>query len=38
MQTRDAAIIENENNLVIKAEKPTELILIDLPEKYGINN
>ncbi|HWY33245.1 MAG TPA: pirin family protein [Nitrosopumilaceae archaeon] len=38
MQTRDAAMIENENNLVIKAEKPTELILIDLPEKYVINN
>ena len=37
MQTRDAAMIENENNLVIKAEKPTELILIDLPEKYTIN-
>src|SRR6266850_3493468 len=26
MQTRDAAMIEKENNLVIKAEKPTELI------------
>jgi quercetin 2,3-dioxygenase len=38
MQTRDAAMIENENSLVIKAEKPTELILIDLPEKYAINN
>jgi len=37
MQTRDAAMIEKENNLVIKAEKPTELILIDLPEKYAIN-
>ena len=38
MQTRDAAMIERENDLVIKAEKPTELILIDLPEKYAINN
>ena len=37
LQTRDAAMIEKENNLVIKAEKPTELILIDLPEKYAIN-
>ena len=38
MQTRDAAMIEKENDLVIKAEKPTEIILIDLPEKYAINN
>ncbi|TLX83772.1 MAG: pirin family protein [Thaumarchaeota archaeon] len=37
MQTRDAAMIEKENSLVIKAEKPTELILIDLPEKYAVN-
>ena len=38
MQTRDAAMIEKENDLMIKAEKPTEIILIDLPEKYAINN
>ena len=38
MQTRDAAMIGKENVLTIKAEKPTELILIDLPEKYAINN
>lgn len=38
MQTRDAAMIEKESNMVIKAEKPTELILIDLPDKYAINN
>ena len=38
MQTRDAAMIEKENNLKIKAEKPTELILIDLPERYAVNN
>ena len=38
MQTRDAAMIEKENNLIIKAEKSTELILIDLPEKYAVNN
>ena len=37
LHTRDAVMIEKENNLVIKAEKPTELILIDLPEKYAIN-
>lgn len=38
MGTRDAAKIENESRLAIKAEKPTELILLDLPEKYAINN
>jgi len=38
MQTRDAAMIERENNLIIKADKATELILIDLPEKYAVNN
>ena len=38
MQTRDAAMIEKENNLTIKAEMATELILIDLPEKYAVNN
>ncbi len=37
MQTRDAAMISQENNLVIRAEEPTELILIDLPEKYAVN-
>jgi len=38
MQTRDAAMIEKENDIVIKAKKATELILIDLPEKYAVNN
>ncbi|HEU4605976.1 MAG TPA: pirin family protein [Nitrososphaera sp.] len=38
METRDAAKIENESTLSIQAEKPTELILLDLPEKYAINN
>ncbi len=38
MKTRDAARIENESVISIKAENPTELILIDLPEKYAINN
>ncbi|HJW19973.1 MAG TPA: pirin family protein [Candidatus Nitrosotalea sp.] len=37
VQTRDAAMISQENNLVIRAEEPTELILIDLPEKYAVN-
>ena len=38
METRDAARIEKEREVAIKAEKPTELILLDLPEKYAINN
>jgi len=37
MQTRDAAKVENENILLLKATKPTELLFIDLPEKYVIN-
>ncbi len=37
MQARDASMIESENKLSIKATKPTELILIDLPEQYAIN-
>ncbi|HXV67087.1 MAG TPA: pirin family protein [Nitrosopumilaceae archaeon] len=31
MKTRDAARIENENQLLIISKKPTELLLIDLP-------
>jgi len=38
MQTRDAAMIEKESLLAIKADKASEIILIDLPEKYAINN
>jgi redox-sensitive bicupin YhaK (pirin superfamily) len=38
MKTRDAAMIENERNIEITASAPTELILLDLPEKYAINN
>ena len=38
MKTRDAARIENERNVEITASAPTELILLDLPEKYAINN
>lgn len=37
MQTQDAALIEGEDNLVIRAERPSELILIELPEKYAVN-
>ncbi len=38
MQTRDAAMIEKESLLTIRAEKPSEIILIDLPEKYSVNS
>ena len=38
MKTRDAARIENEDKVSIRADSPTELILLDLPEKYAINN
>ena len=37
MYSRDAAMVEKENLPSIHAVKPTELILIDLPEKYAIN-
>jgi len=36
MQTRDAAKVEGEDRLVIKSDKQTDLILIDLPKKYSI--
>ena len=38
MQTRDAAKIEEESKLSIKSEKQTELLLIDLPEKFAVKN
>jgi redox-sensitive bicupin YhaK (pirin superfamily) len=38
MQIRDAARVEQEDNIEIVAGSPTELILLDLPEKYAINN
>ncbi|MDE1765057.1 MAG: pirin family protein [Thaumarchaeota archaeon] len=38
MQTRDAARIEGEQKLSIMSEKQTEVILIDLPEKYAVKN
>ncbi|MDE1826988.1 MAG: pirin family protein [Thaumarchaeota archaeon] len=38
LQERDAAKIEDEHKLAIKSEKQTELILIELPEKYAVKN
>jgi hypothetical protein len=37
MKTRDAARIENEKSVSVEAVMPTELLLIDLPEKYAYN-
>ncbi len=37
MKTQDAARIENEKSLSIEAGMQTELLLIDLPEKYVFN-
>ncbi|MGB9124502.1 MAG: pirin family protein [Nitrosotalea sp.] len=34
METQDAAKIENTNTISIEAQKTTELVLINLPEKY----
>lgn len=38
MESRDAARVETEDRIDIRADKPSELILLDLPEKYAINN
>ncbi len=38
MSRQDAARIEDENKLTIKADKNAELILIDLPGKFDVNN
>lgn len=38
LETRDVARLEKEKKLSIKAEQPTELVVLDLPEKYAINN
>ena len=38
MESRDAAKVEDENRLLVKATKATELLLIDLPEKYVQDN
>lgn len=37
MEAKDAARIENETSVEISADKPTESILIDLPEEYRVN-
>lgn len=37
MQTRDAAMISQEDKIKIQAKIPTDLILIDLPEQYVVN-
>ena len=38
IETRDAAKVEEENKLFVKATKPTELLLVDLPEKYALDS
>jgi redox-sensitive bicupin YhaK (pirin superfamily) len=38
MQKQDAARIEDESRLAIQADKNSELILIDLPGKFDVNN
>ena len=38
LETTDAARIEGEQELVITADKPTELVLVDLPGEYHVNN
>jgi hypothetical protein len=38
MESRDSAKVEDENRLSIKAIKATELLLIDLPEKFTVDN
>ena len=38
LQARDAARIEGEQELTITAEKPAELLLIDLPGEFNANN
>lgn len=38
LQTKDVAKVEDERRLAIKSIKQTELILIDLPEKYAVKN
>lgn len=37
METRDAAMVENEKTLSFKAENPSEMILINLPTKFMQN-
>ncbi|MBI5698134.1 MAG: pirin family protein [Thaumarchaeota archaeon] len=37
LQTRDAVMVKNENSISISANTKTELILVDLPEKFVFN-
>ncbi len=38
LKTGDVARVEKESQLSIRAQGPSELMLLDLPEKYAINN
>jgi redox-sensitive bicupin YhaK (pirin superfamily) len=38
MHRQDAARIEGESRLTIKADRDSELILVDLPENFNVNN
>jgi redox-sensitive bicupin YhaK (pirin superfamily) len=38
LETRDAARIEGQPSFSIKAARPSEIMLLDLPEKYEMNN
>lgn len=38
MESRDAAKVEDENRLSVKATKAAELLLMDLPEKFTLDN
>jgi redox-sensitive bicupin YhaK (pirin superfamily) len=38
LETRDAAMIEGEKALTITADRPTELLLIDLPGEFNVNS
>lgn|SRR5574341_971277 len=37
LETKDAAMIENESKVEISADKASELILLDLPEEFSVN-
>jgi len=37
IQTRDAVMLQNESSVDIAAQDKTELILVDLPEKFAVN-
>ena len=37
-KTRDQARVENESKLLIQADKLTEMIILNVPTKYAIDN